>query len=131
MVLLLRWFWREGREWSYPFTSAALGVRRLESGETEGLDPREMDRSLLETIGHSAKPLLRAIREKCLDCSHTAPEVRRCTAVDCALWPYRLGTNPFRAERSEAQKLASLAAAERLKTSRDEAGELAEAINPP
>lgn len=108
----------------------ALGVRKLESGETEGLDPREMDRSLLETIGHSAKPLLRAIPEKCLDCSHTASEVRRCTAVDCALWPYRLGTNPFRAERSEAQKLASLAAAERLKTSRDEAGELAEATNP-
>ena len=96
----------------------ALGVRRLPNGETEGLDPREMPRSLLEEIGHRPTPLLRVIREKCLDCSHTASEVRRCTAVDCSLWPYRMGENPLRAERSEAQKAASLAAADRLRAMR-------------
>lgn len=33
-----------------------------------------------------------AIRAKCLDCccGHSA-EVRKCTATDCPLWPYRMG----------------------------------------
>ncbi|MBX2806150.1 MAG: hypothetical protein KTR19_09275 [Hyphomicrobiales bacterium] len=92
----------------------ALGIVRLPSGGTEGLDPREMSRSLLEEIGHSQMPLLRVIRAKCLDCSHTASEVRRCSAVDYSLWPYRMGTNPFRAERSDAQKAAAAEAARRL-----------------
>jgi hypothetical protein len=92
----------------------ALGVRRLENGETEGLDPREMPRSLLEKIGHKPAPILAVIRAKCLDCSHNSSEVRKCTAVDCALWPYRMGTNPLRAERSAEQLAASKAAGERL-----------------
>jgi hypothetical protein len=92
----------------------ALGVVRSPDGETEGLDPRETPRNLLEEIGHSQMPLLRVIRAKCLDCSHTASEVRRCSAVDCSLWPYRMGTNPFRAERSDAQKAAAAEAARRL-----------------
>ena len=95
----------------------ALGVVQLADGETEGLEPREMSRSLLVEIGHSQMPLLKVIRAKCLDCSHTASEVRRCIAVDCDLWPYRMGTNPFRAERSEAQKAAAAEAANRLRKS--------------
>ncbi len=92
----------------------ALGIFRLPDGETQGLDPREMSRSLLAEIGHVQMPLLKAIRAKCLDCSQSASEVRRCTAVTCALWPYRMGTNPFRAERSDAQKAAALQAGRRL-----------------
>lgn len=83
-----------------------------------GRDPREMTRDDLEACGHEAKPVLTAIREKCLDCSSDAPsEVRRCTVVGCALWPFRMGTNPFRAERemSEEQRAA---AAERLAKAR-------------
>ena len=37
---------------------------------------------------------LRAIRAKCLDCSHTASEVRKCTAVACPLWPLRMAAVP-------------------------------------
>ena len=95
----------------------ALGKVELPDGETEGLEPREMPRSLLAEIGHSQMPLLRVIRGKCLDCSYTVSEVRRCQAVDCALWPYRIGSNPFRAERSEAQKAAATEAAKRLRNS--------------
>jgi hypothetical protein len=101
----------------------ALGITRLPSGETEGLDPREMSRSLLAEIGHVQKPLLRIVREKCLDCAQSASEVRRCTAVDCALWPFRTGINPFRAERSEAQKAAALQAGRRLHRSKQNATE--------
>jgi hypothetical protein len=94
----------------------ALGVEKLPSGETRGLDPREMPKSLLREIGHKPTPLLKAVRAKCLECSHGAHEVRCCTAVDCALWPFRMGTNPFRAEKSEEARRADgerLAAARR------------------
>ena len=97
----------------------ALGTVTLPNGETEGLDPRGMPRKLLEEIGHSKKGLLRVLRDKCLDCAHTVSEVRSCTSVDCALWPYRLGTNPMRAERSAAQKAADAAAGERLRLARE------------
>ena len=33
----------------------------------------------------------RAMRAKCLECSGTAYEVKKCAVVDCPLWPYRLG----------------------------------------
>ena len=32
-------------------------------------------------------------------CCGNAAEVRKCVAVDCALWPFRMGTNPFRKKR--------------------------------
>jgi hypothetical protein len=99
------------------------GMVRLPSGETEGLEPREMPRSPLEEIGHLQMALLKVIRAKCLDCSYTASEVRRCTAVHCALWPYRMGTNPFRAERSDAQKAAAIQAGRRLHRSKQNATE--------
>ena len=43
---------------------------------------------------------LRAVREKCLDCSCQQPvEVKECTVRTCALWPFRMGKNPFRSKR--------------------------------
>lgn len=38
---------------------------------------------------------LRAIREKCLDCCcGNRAEVKRCPAVKCTLYPYRMGHRP-------------------------------------
>ncbi len=38
---------------------------------------------------------LKAIRKKCLDCSYFQPkEVRKCTVIDCPLYPYRFGRRP-------------------------------------
>ena len=35
----------------------------------------------------------KAIREKCLDCCcQDSKEVRRCSAIDCPLHPFRMGT---------------------------------------
>ncbi len=93
----------------------AIGVVKLSNGETEGRDPREMSITALAEIGHTQTPLLKVIRAKCLDCSHTVYEVARCTAVDCPLWAYRMGVNPFRAERTEAQKQADAERANRLR----------------
>jgi len=66
-----------------------------EDGSTEGADPRALSTDALANAGHRKRPLLKAIREKCLDCSAgNEAEVRRCTVVSCALWPYRMGKNP-------------------------------------
>ena len=41
---------------------------------------------------------LKAIRKKCLDCSCFQPkEVRKCTVIDCPLYPYRFGRRPNKA----------------------------------
>ena len=46
--------------------------------------------------GHKPQSPLRAIRDKCLDCScYQASEVRLCEAVKCPLWPFRAGKHPW------------------------------------
>ena len=38
---------------------------------------------------------IKAIRKKCIDCSCFQPkEVRQCTAIECPIYPYRMGTRP-------------------------------------
>lgn len=54
----------------------------------------------------SSNPL-KAIREKCLDCVYNAHEVSMCVSTNCALHPFRFGKNPFRAQKTEAQKQAA------------------------
>jgi len=61
---------------------------------------------------------MKAIRAKCLDCNGNAYEVRLCPCEDCALWPFRLGKNPFRKPRSLTDEQKE-AAAERLNNARN------------
>jgi hypothetical protein len=50
----------------------------------------------ITTVGHVPRPLLAVIKLKCEDCCcGQRSEVAKCTATGCALWPYRLGRNPF------------------------------------
>ena len=73
-----------------------------------GCDPRTLTVAELEALGVERRPWTSVIRAKCLDCccGH-AIEVRRCGTIHCALWPYRMGSNPFAAERSEEQRAAA------------------------
>ena len=61
---------------------------------------------------------IKAIREKCLECCCWQPgEVKLCTSVNCALYPFRFGKNPYvKRTMSDEQKVA---AAERLKLARE------------
>lgn len=62
---------------------------------------------------------VKAIREKCLDCcAGQVAEVKACPSEHCALWPFRMGKNPYRSKRemSEEQRAA---AAERLRLARE------------
>lgn len=48
---------------------------------------------------------LKAIRAKCLDCSGDyINEVRECPVTDCALYPFRMGKNPFRKPRQLSEE---------------------------
>ena len=41
------------------------------------------------------KTPIQSIREKCLDCTAgSRKEIRLCTVVQCALYPYRFGKRP-------------------------------------
>jgi hypothetical protein len=80
-----------------------------------GRDPRTMTAADLNATGHHKRPLLAVIRQNCIECAGgSQAEVRRCGMAQCPFWPYRMGTNPFAAPRSEAQ----LASASRLKPPR-------------
>ena len=39
---------------------------------------------------------LRAIRDKCMDCTADQPkEIGECPSANCPLWPFRMGKNPY------------------------------------
>lgn len=66
-----------------------------DGGENIGIDPRLLSVSDLRDLGHP-ESYPKIIRAKCLDCCGGQPsEVRKCVAVDCSLWPARMGVNPF------------------------------------
>jgi hypothetical protein len=72
---------------------------QTDEGEMIGKHPGNVPSDFLSLKFRAQNPL-KAIREKCLDCCcGNASEVRKCVAVDCALWPFRMGTNPFRKKR--------------------------------
>lgn len=37
-----------------------------------------------------------AIRAKCVECSGNVKQVSLCELEDCALWPFRMGVDPYR-----------------------------------
>jgi hypothetical protein len=82
-----------------------VSARPEDGGQLVGADPRDVPLAILSRYHREANPL-RALRARCLDCCcGSANEVRKCTAVVCPSWPFRLGINPFRQKRvlSEAQ----------------------------
>ena len=69
-------------------------------GSAIGRDPRSVDYRALQAHFGAPRPLLKVIRDKCLDCCcGSQGEVAKCTAVDCPLWPYRMGKNTLRPKR--------------------------------
>jgi len=66
-----------------------------DGGELVGRLPNEIEITVLKALGGPTTPM-KALRSKCIDCSGgNATEVRKCTAIKCDLWPYRMGFNPF------------------------------------
>lgn len=54
---------------------------------------------------------VKVIREKCKDCCcGNVTEVAECTAVNCALHPFRFGKNPYRRERKLTEEERAMVA---------------------
>ena len=68
-------------------------------------------------VDQQIKSPLKAIKAKCIDCVGSLSEVKLCVCKKCAIFPFRLGKNPFRKTRefTEDQKQQI---AERMKTAR-------------
>jgi hypothetical protein len=79
-----------------------------DEGERIGEHPSDVPTETLSQKFRAQNPL-KAIREKCLDCCcGNGSEVRKCVAIDCPLWPFRMSMNPLRKKRelSSAEKRA-------------------------
>ena len=82
----------------------AIGLE-LRDGHDVGRDPRGMTADELAAVGHLRMNAQKALRLRCIDCSGaSAAEVRLCTLVQCPAWPFRMGSSPWRAPASEAQR---------------------------
>lgn len=87
-------------------------------GTPQGRDPRKMSVDDMTSRGLERQSRGDAIRAKCLDCcAGSAAEVRRCGDVSCALWPFRMGTDPWRETRQMTDEQRA-AAVERLARAR-------------
>ena len=61
---------------------------------------------------------VKAIRKHCIECcGGVQNEVKLCTVDHCDLYPFRMGTNPFRKKRELTEEQRQ-AAVERLKRAR-------------
>jgi hypothetical protein len=61
---------------------------------------------------------VKAIRAKCLDCScGSTAEIKDCPVTECALYPFRMGKNPYR-QRREMTEEQKQVLADRLKEAR-------------
>jgi len=64
----------------------------------------------------SKQQLLKAIREKCMDCCvYQTKEVRLCTVKKCQLWVFRFGKDPTRKKRPITPAMLAALAAGRKK----------------
>jgi hypothetical protein len=74
----------------------AIALKDLK-GNLVGRLPEELAMDEWALLGHEKQPLLKVIRSYCIErCAGQKGEVRKCVMHECPLWPYRMGTNPFR-----------------------------------
>ena len=61
-----------------------------------GANPLVLGGTVLVTAGIKPPTPLKAIRARCMDCcGGSRSEVRKCVALDCTSWPFRMAKNPF------------------------------------
>jgi len=93
---------QRGGEISYLIPSPHAADR----GEKIGSNPAYLSVETLRGLGHPETPM-KAVRAHCVECcGGSYAEANKCTATGCALWPYRMGRNPFHA-RAKTRKPAT------------------------
>jgi hypothetical protein len=98
----------EERRVTVTATALKSGLELGDEGHPVGRDPRQMKPTELKKVGQFPKPLRAVIRERCVDCcGGQLGEVRKCVAVGCALWPYRMGTDPWGPSAAQQRQRAA------------------------
>jgi hypothetical protein len=88
-------------------------IQKNPDGSTEGLNPLSVSKDALLAAGHEKRKMNEVIRSKCLDCcAGSKSEVIKCTAIGCALWPYRAGRDPFALPRGRGSQVGLKRAAD-------------------
>ncbi len=73
-----------------------------------GRDPRQIPLPDWQAAKVTMPTLAEAARAKCLDCcGGQLREVRSCMALACPLWPFRMGSDPFRGIRGTPVEIGS------------------------
>lgn len=102
-----------------PETGESAAAINSRSDDTP-LDPREMSGADLDARGYVRISRGDAIRAYCVSvcmCGSTK-EVLLCANGACPMWPFRMGTDPWR-EKRELTEEQRLAGAERLRAARE------------
>lgn len=80
--------------------------REVVAANRERREVQLSDAQLVE-LGHVPRPLRKVIREFCVDCmGGQTSMIRKCTSVGCALWPLRMGRNPWHRRSVSKPRLA-------------------------
>lgn len=75
----------------------------VDEGELIGIDPRDIPIADLQQLPGTKSPI-KVIRAKCIDCcGGNATEARKCVAVTCPLWPFRMGKNVYYGTNNPAE----------------------------
>jgi hypothetical protein len=97
--------------------AAQKALLEKRDGWDVGRHPRQVSRDGLIAAGHRPISPLKALRARCIDCkAGELSRVRKCDHLDCPAWPYRMGTNPWSKERSEAQQRHTRTLAEKRRS---------------
>ena len=102
-------------EWTREQKAAARAILlEADGGELIGRDPRKVPAGEFERAGIVPTMVggggLDVLRARCLDCcAEQEAEVRKCVAVACVNWPYRMNANPFRKQNISDEHRAALA----------------------
>ena len=94
----------------YAHLQSCLAAPEPGEGDLQvGRDPRTIAEADWRASSLLFRTLAEAARAKCLDCcGGQLREVRFCLALTCPLWPFRMGTDPFRGRRGRRPETGSL-----------------------
>lgn len=84
--------------------AGAAGAKALYRNESERHSPSDNFSSKARVTPARRNPV-KAVRRHCLACCGGSSRlVAECPSVHCALWPFRTGKNPYRAQRPQKPK---------------------------
>ena len=115
--------WQDGRRVvaaaGSPEAKVETALVTMSGNVPAGRDPRSIPAEVLLAEGFEPA-LAKAVRLKCLDCATTAQNVAECHLTHCPLWPFRMGSSPFKAKRqlTEEQRTAARARAQKMTAAR-------------